>query len=414
MSTDFTNMGRGVSQSKFLYTFIHNVYADFFSDLMDYLGDYLYPRFEHQVMGTFDKAVEYLTKGTQYNREVDMPMKSALIMNPTGEFSIAEGNAGGKMLWRFPNLAPGLARRLFAPVYQDEHVKVSPGFMRVKGEVELIMLLDSFYEYCDLRMFLFNIFGGLERPIEPQFFTSFIILGSDLLNYEYYNPITGVRYKLDWDSAGAYETLVKTTAQTEIVIPVKIKPQIMLASISDASTRYGGPDNLPDWRLNATLNYEVELPTFMILESDYLAENIKLEVRYGSAYSKYDLTTPPPLNMQIFDCGWTWDVDETSSSDISLDSTSSASGFLDLIFKTRYYYQITQADIDSTSSVISISMPEPILDNRYLIVWSYDGEMSYKDHYTLSNDGNTLSIIKENVTLSVGVFIELFVYGDVG
>lgn len=414
MSTNFNQMGRGASQTKYLYTFIHNVYADFFSDMMDYLADYLYPRFEHQVMGTFDKAVEYLTKGELYGREVDQPMKSALILNPTGEFTVAEGNAGGKQLWRFPNLAPGLSRRLFAPVYQDEHVKVSPGFMRIKGEVELIMLVDSFYEYCDLRMLLFNIFGGMDRPIEPQYFTSFIILGSDLLNYEYNNPITGVKYKLDWDSAGAYETLVKTTARNEIVIPAKIKPQIMLSSISDASTRYGGPDNLPDWRLNATLNYEVELPTWLILESDYLAESMKLEVRYGSAYTKYDLTQSPPINRQIFDCGWDWGLDETSNSTLNLDSTSSASGYVDLIFKTRYYYQVTQADIDSTSSTVDIAIPEQILNKEYLVVWSYEGEMSYGDHYSLTDNGNILSVRKDTVTLQVGMFIELFVYGDVG
>ncbi len=412
--TDWTDMGRDASQTKYIYTFIHNVYADFFRDMLEYFSAYLYPRFEHTVMGTFDKAVEYLTKGEQYDREMDMPMKSALILNPTGEFTIAEGNAGGKQLWRFPNLAPGFAPRLFDPVYQDANVKVSPGFLRIKGEVELIMMVDSFYEYCDLRMLLLNIFGGTDRPIEPEFFTSFIILGSSILNYHYSNPYTGLNYNLDWSGAGASQTLVKTTGRNEMVLPVKIKPQITLSSLSDASTRYGGPDSLPEWRLNATLNYEVELPTWLILESDYLAEHIRLEVRYGSAFSEYDLTQSPPINRQFYSYDWDWGLDETSHSTLNLrDSTSCEPYVTDAVFSTRYYYVITQAEIDSTSSTINITIPETVSNRNFLMVWSYAGEMSYKDHYDIIDSGTTLAIRKDTVNLRSRQIIELYMYKEI-
>ena len=414
MSTDFSQMGRGKTKNKYLYRFIHNVYACFFSDMLDYFTEHLYPRFEFAVMGTYDKAVEYITKKIELQgREQDMPNRTAIIMNPLGEFAPAEGNAGGKQYWRFPNLAAGLTRRLFDPIYQDAHVRVFPGFMRMRGEVELIMLMESFYEYCDLRMLMYNIFGGTERPIEPQFFNSFIILPPELVNYEYYNEYTGLRYKLDWPSAGAENVLVETTARNEIAVPVNIKPQLTLNSVSDASNRYGGTDSLADWRLSATINYEVELPAWLILESDWMVENIHLEVRYGSAFSSYDASNVP-VNRQLYKYYWDWDIDATShTQDLVLVDTTEC-GFLDLgdyVLNTRYYYTVTQSDVDSTGDLI-ITIPEQITNNKQLIVNSRYGELAFGDHYRIINNGNSLQIRKEYVNLKAGMIIELYVYKE--
>ena len=215
--------------TRYHYTFIHNVIGHFFKDSLEYFGDYLYPRFQYQVMATYDKAVEYLSKKEKYNREINKPILPALILNPSGELNLAEANTGAKQLFRFPNLAPGLLKRVYEPVYQDSHVQIYPGFTRLKGEIELIMLFDSFYEYCDARIYLLQMFGGTDRPIYPQYFNSFIILGSDLYNYVYKNDVTGVSYKLDWGSAGAYETLIKSTNREENVIPCTIKPIFKLS-----------------------------------------------------------------------------------------------------------------------------------------------------------------------------------------
>jgi hypothetical protein len=52
-----------------IYFFIHNVYANFFKDALDYFSLHLYPRFEYKVVGTYDKAVEYITKQCELNLE---------------------------------------------------------------------------------------------------------------------------------------------------------------------------------------------------------------------------------------------------------------------------------------------------------------------------------------------------------
>lgn len=400
-----------MSQTRERYHFIHNVYANFFKDLLDYFSETLYPRFEYRVVGTYDKSVEYIQKQCQYNRETDKPMLPALILNPTGEFMPADAIAGGRQLWRYPNLAPTFVKRLFDPVYRDANTIVHAAFLRIKGEVELLMLLNSFYEYCDLRMLFIDYFGGLDRIIQPRFFTSFIILPDSFVNYEYRNEYTGLHYKLDWESVGATTQLVRSTAQNELVLPVNIKPQISLTNLGDGSSRYGGADKLADWRLTATINYELEIPNFLVIESDYLAQHIDVELRAESVYSAY-INHKPPETRVVTQSSWDFGLDETSVTDLVInpdDATAEITFEATYQFKTRYYHVVTSDEASSTTNV-EISLPETITDNRTLIVNSKYGELSYGDHYIISNDGDTLTIKVANVNLEEGMIIELFVY----
>ena len=403
-----------------MYFFIHNVYANFFKDTLDYFSLHLYPRFEHRVVGTYDKAVEYIQKTCQYDRETDRPNLPALILNPSGDFDVADGNAGGRQLWRFPNLAPGMIKRIFDPLYQDANTQVNVGFIRMQGDIELIMLLNSFYEYCDMRMLMLQIFGGFERWIYPQFFTTFIILPEDFINFRYDNPYTGRSYRLDWESAGAYERLVKTTARNELVVPCNIKPTYKLTGVNDASSRYGGTDTLADWRLGATIRYEIEIPSYLVLETDWLIENVNVSIQAGSAYSAYsDYTVPTAAISGVVskDFG----LDQTSNSTIDMDGTCNQTIAMpdeeEFLFHTRYYHVVTQAEADSTSNV-TITLPETIDDLKTLLVNSKYGPMEYGAHYQLGNYKSALPdpgyqdlIIQiANVELEVGMVIELFVY----
>jgi hypothetical protein len=401
-------------QTRWRYHFIHNVYAHFFNDLLDYFSTYLYPRFEYTVVGTYDKAVEYLEKCQQYERETDKPLLPALILNPSGEFDTADANSGGRQLWRYPNLSYGFNKRLFNPVYQDENLLATVSFIRMKGEVELLMLLNSFYEYCDIRMLFINIFGGRDRIIYPRFFSSFIIIPQELIDYEYTNEYTGLTYRIDWEKAGAESKLVRSTARDEIVIPCRIKPQISMVSLGDGSQRYGGADRLADWRLTATINYEVEIPNYFILQSDYLALGADVEIRYGSTFSANN-DYQPPINRWLYDVEWELGLDATSDSRITVDpcdSTADVDFIADYLFKIRYFHEVTQAEIDSTSN-LTIILPETITEEKKLIVNSHDGALDYGDHYTIENNGQTLIIrTTDTVHLKAGWLMELYVYEE--
>lgn len=417
-----------MSQLRERYHFIHNVFANFYKDVLDWFSITLYPRFEYRVIGTYDKAVEYIQKQCQYERETDMPMLPALVLNPSGEFEPADANAGGAQYWRYPNLSPTLVKRLFKPIYKDDRVLMNAAFLRIKGEIELIMLLNSFYEYCDIRMLFINMFGGMNRIIYPRFFSSFVILPDSFTAYEYKNKYLGTSatYQLDWESAGAYDLLVRSTARDEIVLPLSIKPQLSLQSLSDSSNRYGGSDNIAEWKLGATINYELEIPNYLIIETDFLAEELDLNIKYGSAYSEYN-DFQPPDNKMMYNFKWDWDLGyRTNSSEDRLDipiypigdATSTFVG--DFVYDTRYFHMVDAADMASISDgtsylYIDLTSAQQITYPSVLVVNSQEGQMNYQDHYYIDNNGWRLVIrTNDTVTLEEGWVLELFVYKLVG
>jgi len=396
-----------LNPERYNYFYIHNTFGHFVKDTMDYFADYLYPRFGNwKIIGSYDKAVEFLNKQQQLNREPDQPLRPALILDPSGDFGLDENY--GKLAYRFPNLNPGFAKYVWDPIYQDRNILITVGFGRVIGEFNFIALLSSFYEYTDMRMFLNLIFGGSDRFIYPQWFNSFIVLPEEIVNYEYYNDVTHETYHLNLEDS--YTTLIKTTNRNELVYPCNIKPRYKLSGISDASTRLGGTDSLADWRLSFTLSYEIELPTYLILKSDYLAENLVINIGYESCFTINNIysSSANPVNVDSINVQVDHNLDTTSNSEIG-DVTVTIGDKKEKIFKTRYYHVVTQEEFDSTS-VVEINLPEVILDKDLFRLNGKYGNLSYGDHYVLSVDGTILTIDKEYVELDIGDILELYVY----
>jgi len=285
----------GNDHDVFHYTFIHNVFGCFIENTLEYFADYLYPRFQHKGVATYDKAVEYLRNKEDLGREGDKPNLPAIFLNPTGDFNLDDANSLARNMWRFPHLAPGQSQGLFDPIYLDKNVEITVAFTRIKGEIELLSLLPSFYEWFDLKMYFIQMFGGEGRYIEPMYFNDFIILPPELVNYQYENDITGESYKLDW-SSNSYNFLVETTNQNELVVPGKVKPRFVMRGMSDGSTRYGGADAMAEWRLSTMIEYEIEIPSYIILKTNGVVENVDFKIDYGSVYSTYDEYNIPEVS----------------------------------------------------------------------------------------------------------------------
>ena len=154
---DFVFFHGDIKNLKTLYIvpFTHNMLSDIYKSFLDFFSGQ-FPRINWKVMGTYFKAVEFLNKKDQMGREVDMPMLPMMSLNPSGEFVIEEKY--GRMFWRFPYLAPGLTSSMFTPIYQDQYVKITPNFTRLRGELEIGIGTASYYEYLDYKVFLNLLF----------------------------------------------------------------------------------------------------------------------------------------------------------------------------------------------------------------------------------------------------------------
>lgn len=400
--------------SSYQYFFVHNIMGDFFKATLDWIVTSIYPRFDFKVIGTYDKAVEYLTKKDEYGRETDKPMLPAITLNPTGDFSIADGGSGGNMLWRFPKLFGNMATNIFEPIYRDRNITLHPGFIRLKGDIELIMLLNSIYEYTDLKLLFLSYFNGfnrwieIERDTDDSFFNSFIILPHDLVNLRYYNNVTGETYIVNWESADLEQILVKTTAQNEYVFPCKIKPQFKLIGLNDASSKYGGTVDVAEWKLLATIEYEIEVPWYLILQTDWLFEKIDTNINLGTTYSRFELFNPP-TEITRTEAYWNSGLLSNENSEISDDTTCDISYIGEYSLKKRYVHIITAEEASDSTSNIFITIDQTINSSNEILILTKYGYLDYWDDFLIYNS-NTIEIIRENVNIYEGMLIEIYTY----
>jgi hypothetical protein len=257
-------------------------------------------------------------------------------------------------------------------------------------------------------MLLNLIFGGTDRYIYPRWFNSFIILPREVYDYTYNNSVTGESYKIHIPHI--VNKLVKTTNQDEVVYPCKILPMLKMTGMSDGSTRFGGADKLPDWRLTFNLEYEIEVPSFVILETDYLVETININLKYGSCYSANDQYNSDNVPDEVV--SWNANLDYTydsTTANIIAPEEVDVSDKKTRRFKTRYYHIVTKQEEDETDTVY-ITLPETITDDMLLLLYGKYGPLAYGDHYTLNTAGTILSIYKKYVFLNEGDILELYVY----
>jgi len=388
------------------YHFIHYAYSDFFRSILDYIDD-MYPRFNWKVITTYQKAVEYLSKKAQYGREVDQPNAPALVLDPKGD--INTDDISGKFLWRYPNMIPFFASKLFDPIYRDENVEITACFSRMKGEVEVYAILASIYEYLDFKNMINLFWAGSDRYFNPFWLHSYIILPPEVYNYNYTNEYTGENYYVNIPDIS--NILVRTTNRNEVVYPFKTKPRFKITAASDASQRLGGTDNLPEWRLNLTIDYEIELPTYLVIKTNWMPKYINLNIECGSTYSyngnDYDVNHVPSV---MFGSNYEGDFNmyDGTSTTLILPTEMVETEENTRTFKIRYYHIVTKSQEQSDTDLY-ISVPEEITDVNLLILRMKDRILRYMDDYEIIDDGKIV-VVKKSVGYKEHDVIELFIY----
>ena len=74
----------------------------------------------------------------------------------------------------------------------------------------------------------------------------------------------------------------------------------------------------------------------------------------------------------------------------------------------RYVYRIT-VDDETSDTNIEIELPCNITDDLLVLI-SKNGRMNYGEHYNLSKDGLTLTLIRKNIYLESEQIIEIYMY----
>lgn len=266
------------------YFFVNNCFGSFFRGILDWMGDDFYPRFQYKVIGTYDKAVEFFNKKRELGREVGAQILPSVSLDPAYDFSQEE--KGGRFLWQNQYLSPGFGCKLFDPInLREQDVLVTPVFSRYQGTIELIFWLQSVYELLDFRTLFLQYTGGFGRYIRPKVFWSYIILPDSIKNFE-----TDENVKLDWGNTDATYVHIDNINQTKFAHPVVLTPILKLDSLNDNSVKYGG-DQIAEYKLSASMTYEIDLPTYMVLNNK-IGAKIVVNFSMGSVYTKYSMIPP--------------------------------------------------------------------------------------------------------------------------
>lgn len=273
----------------YTHHYINNCWGAFFRGFLNWFGDEFYP-FTTKVISTYDKAVQFFQDREQNRKETDKPMMPAVTLDPQ-EFHPEE--RGGRFQWMYPNLHPKFGARISSPIlYADNNIIITPVRTRFQGTMEIICWLHSVYEYLDVMTRLHVYSGGTGRWLRPKLFWSYLVLPEALLRMTYTNEYSGESYQIDWNSTENVQTLVKNMGQMKTVYPVLLTPMFRFESINDASQKYGG-DDLASWKLGVNVYYEIEIPTFIVVETDWKLEKVNVSVEFGdNAFTQYG-TQPP-------------------------------------------------------------------------------------------------------------------------
>ena len=358
--------------------YINNCFGAFYRGVLNFFADTFYP-FEYKVIGTYDKAVEFFNKKKELGSETDQKLMPSITLDPSGEFQPEE--RGGKFLWQAPNLAPSFGAKLFEPIYKDNSIMVTPVFSRFQGTCEIMCWLQSVYEYLDVRTQFLVWAGGYNRWLRPEFFWSYIVLPDKILNYAYDNKYTDEHYQIDWRSTDAVLTLIRNMNQERVVYPVVLNPMFKIEAMSDGSEKYGG-DQLASHKLTISINYEIELPTYIYLKSDWKSEKLHMNLSLGNVYSRYGRLTPADKLDQLY------------------KHFGSERPYKDIIKYKQY--EIDPCLLDDSTSFMIISSSDyetfpdrelidwnPIISGRLLmitspVIWDYvqPGDIIYAENFT--------------------------------
>jgi len=264
--------------------FVHNSFGSFYSGVLNWFADELYPRFQYRLVGTYEKAVQFFKDRQTHGIDLNEKILPSITLDPMLDFSQEE--RGGRFLWQHSTYAPGIGMRLFKGIdLKEQDILLTPVFSRYQGTFEITFWLSSVYELIDFRVALLQFCGGYQRWLRPEFFWSYLILPDEI---EHYEKEDGT--EIDWGNSYADLLHVDTINKHKLAVPIPLDPIWRLESLGDSSTKYGG-DQLTEYKMSGTFGYEINIPTYIVL-SRGLDPRLKLTFSIGKTYSKYPLVSP--------------------------------------------------------------------------------------------------------------------------
>ncbi|MEM3827987.1 MAG: hypothetical protein QXP36_02055 [Conexivisphaerales archaeon] len=268
--------------------------SSMYNGLLNYITNVMYSgqRFKTKVVSPYNKAVQLLTQqNTNLTQEQNLvPYYPAICVDPT--FPIALAEPEGTQFFRY-QLASQWNVFLYNAIYENDSIRVFPGYNRIISNVTVIAWLDSFFEYTDVQLRFIQTFNGINRPIRLFTLTAQNPLPVSLTTFNQDNVV------LDWTQFSELQIYDPQGRQIP-TIPVVIQPYMKIKDIGDGSEKYGS-ENIAQFRISFDIEIEYDILIAFIVETNYKITSISLSIL---PYPISQLSTTEESSSQISTSPW--------------------------------------------------------------------------------------------------------------
>jgi len=242
---------------------------DVFSGIMGWFNTSYFTNFKAQILGGYDRAIKEIQDYNKDGRQTEVVPLPAISINPFGDIAT---DPKFPNLWRAKDIGENLQDLYMDPEYEDDYFGFSVIANRFTGNFEVIIFVETPYEYLDhyLQSIMF-FHGGFNRRVRPGLIHTNVIIPDEVIETAYADA------PYDWTNTGIAKHFVKAVNTDHYLYPIDIGPQMWMTSITNASTVYG-QDALSTYKIQMVVEYDVDIPTHIIVKNNERINimNIKL------------------------------------------------------------------------------------------------------------------------------------------
>ena len=355
------------TDNKFYCFYVNNCLMDAFSGMMSWFSESYYNAFKHCILGGYDKAIReiktHLKNGEQSGA---LPLPS-ISLNPFGDLAV---DPKFPQLWRVPSVGTNLASLYLDPLYEDEYFGFSVIANRFTGNFEVIIYCNSPYEYLDFFVQTLMWFhGGFNRRVRPGLISTNCIIPDEVVETAYEDA------PYDWTKSGLKKEFVKSMNGNYYLFPINIGPQIWLTGVSNASTVYG-EDDVASYKLQITVEYDIDLPTHVIVKSNDRIRNMNIHL------STSDPVFVPEIKM--FDSDENTLVDDNPNMKLRPEDVLGDSKYFRRVKQQEYQrYMFAPETAARPCSASGCSRSNTTLEHACTLSYKFDKKVTKEDEFII-------------------------------
>ena len=255
--------------------FPHIAIGSFARAFRDFIHYSVYSKFKGIIFGSYNRAIQNYLQRVRINESGDSVIDFGLpLFNYTIQIEGPDEKLNGS--WRNTTYYPKLADAIYPPFYEDENFKLTIVYRRLKGIINSNIYCNSEAEALDIQMNFYDSFRGINTYSAASIKTM-TILPDEILFIENNKK----RISVALDSNKITKSFIPSVNDTKYYIFNNSKAIINMQSINPNHNYYGGA-GLPDFSLNASFSFDLEIPQYILCmtRENFTGIDINIDVSY--------------------------------------------------------------------------------------------------------------------------------------